>query len=135
MLETILAQFVLTIICYSKLDVIGIAHKTATFQINKSSTTIVHIVDICICIYIVFFSPRKSLYSLWLYTKSYSALSLTTNLSLNNVVFTCTFFSSNPEVITMALMHTSLYGDNQLQDMRKKLFTYKCWEDLFRTLG
>ena len=89
----LLAQFVLTISYYSNLDVIEIAHKTISFHINKPSTTIVHIVDIFIYIYIGFFF-RKSLFSLWLYTKSYSVLSLTTsrwtlntNQSINQQVF------------------------------------------------
>jgi len=64
MLETILAQFVLTIICYSKLDIIGIAHKTTTFHIKKPSTTIVYIVDICVCVYIVFFPQEVFIFSL-----------------------------------------------------------------------
>ena len=53
-----LAQFVLTILSYSKLDVIEIAHKTTSFQINKPSATIVYIVDLFIYIYIALFPGR-----------------------------------------------------------------------------
>jgi hypothetical protein len=38
--------------------IVEIAHETIYFQINKPSTTIVHIVDIFIYIYIGFFSGR-----------------------------------------------------------------------------
>ena len=58
-----LAQFVLTILSYSKLDVIEIAHKTTSFQINKPSATIVYIVDLFIYIYIALFPG--SLYILY----------------------------------------------------------------------
>jgi hypothetical protein len=85
----LLAQFVLIIFCFFKTWYNRNSSETTSFQINKPSTTIVHIVDICIYIYIVFF-PKKSLYSLWLYTNSYSVWSLTTSLSLNYVVITYT---------------------------------------------
>ena len=60
----LLAQFVLIILCYSKLDVIEIAYETTSFQINKPSTIIVHIVDICIYLYCYFFLQEVFLFSL-----------------------------------------------------------------------
>jgi hypothetical protein len=86
----LLDQFVLTVLCYSKLDVIEITHEKSSFP-NKQAIN--NNCAYCRYIYIYLYSgffPRKSLYSLWLYTK-YSVLSLTTRLSLYYVVITCTF--------------------------------------------
>ena len=82
-----------------------------------------------------FFFSRKFLYSLWLYTKSYSVLSLTTSLSLYYVVITCTFCLFKSISHPHGLIYKSQYGDNQLQAMTTKMHTYKCGEDLCRTLG
>ena len=123
----LLTQFVLTVLCYSKLDVIKIAHEKSIFP-NKQATNnnCAYCRYIYIYLYWVFF-PRKSLYSLWLYTKSYSALSLTTNLSLYYVVITCTFCLFKSRSHHHGLIYKYQYGNNQWQDMPKTIVHIKMW--------
>jgi hypothetical protein len=104
----LLAQFVLTILSFSKLDVIEIAHKTTSFQINKPSATLVHIVDLFIYICIALF-PGRLFYSIWLYTIQFCLWLCCTHLQ-----FLSLEIQKSSSWLDIHIL------DNQLQDMTKK---------------
>jgi hypothetical protein len=113
----LLGQFVLTILCYSKLDVIDIVHKTTSFQINKPSATIVHIVDLLIYMYIAFF-PR-SLYILY-------------GCTLNHIQFCLWLCCTHLHFLSLKIQKSSPWFDihildNQLQDMTNKNVHTQMW--------
>jgi hypothetical protein len=113
----LLAQFVLTILSYSKLDVIEIAHKATSFQINKPSAPIVHIVDLFIYIYIALFPGR--LYILY-------------GCTLNHIQFCLWLCCTHLHFLSLEIQKSSPWLDihileNQLQDMTKKNVHRQMW--------
>jgi hypothetical protein len=113
----LLAQFVLTILCYSKLDAIETVHKTTSFHINKPPATIVHIVDILMYMYIAFF-PRN-LYILY-------------GCTLNHIQFCRWLCCTHLHFLSLEIQKSSPWFDihildNQLQDMTKTIVHKQMW--------